>query len=227
MRKYKDYIGLGFCRSHTNQKLVPGYKNCQKCFDKRNKLKNLGVCPSHPSIIKNNGRCYKCYEKFKLKKERLKNMDLCYRHPKERLINNSDSCLRCIESGKSRYNERKLNKKCTTHKNTLAVPNKTLCQKCLDYGINRTKEIKRKVIESYGEKCQCCGEKESDFLTIDHVKNNGTQHRKEIGIIRGGSPMWDWILKNNCPKDDFALLCFNCNLGRKLNICPHKRNLVT
>src|SRR5439155_21290455 len=32
-------------------------------------------------------------------------------------------------------------------------------------------KLRREVIESYGNKCQCCGETQYEFLTINHVNN--------------------------------------------------------
>jgi hypothetical protein len=66
--------------------------------------------------------------------------------------------------------------------------------------------------------CVCCGEKEVRFLTIDHINNDGKNHRKEI---RGQIAVW--LKKNNYPQG-FQTLCFNCNCGKSINkgICPHK-----
>jgi hypothetical protein len=37
---------------------------------------------------------------------------------------------------------------------------------------------KQQVLDYYGSSCECCGEKEPLFLTVDHVKNDGHLHRK-------------------------------------------------
>lgn len=79
--------------------------------------------------------------------------------------------------------------------------------------------LREKVFDHYGWVCKCCGEIEPAFLTIDHVDNGGTQHRKEIG---GGTCFYRWLIKNNFP-EEFQTLCWNCNCGRKLDICPHKK----
>lgn len=71
-------------------------------------------------------------------------------------------------------------------------------------------------------KCACCGETINEFLTIDHIDNNGYKHRKKIG---SGIGFFYWLIKNNFP-ENFQVLCFNCNCGRaktKDKICPHKR----
>jgi hypothetical protein len=88
----------------------------------------------------------------------------------------------------------------------------------------RRQQYKFLVLSHYGgnpPKCECCEEKNIKFLTIDHIKNNGYEHRKLIG--EGSLAMYLWIIRNNFPKE-FRVLCFNCNLGRGINkgICPHK-----
>ena len=83
-------------------------------------------------------------------------------------------------------------------------------------------KCRKTVIEHYGGKCECCGETIYQFLTIDHINNNGCKHRKEVGQ---GRNFMVWLIKHSFPKE-FRVLCFNCNCGRSINggICPHKQN---
>jgi len=71
-----------------------------------------------------------------------------------------------------------------------------------------------------GAKCNCCGETELKFLTVDHINNDGAAHRKITGI---GNNFFLWLRKNNFPSG-FQILCFNCNCGKNVNkgICPHQ-----
>ena|SRR3990167_3596234 len=72
-------------------------------------------------------------------------------------------------------------------------------------------------LDYYGNRCACCGEKQTEFLSIDHKNNDGALHRKKIG-----SHIYAWLYNQNYP-DDFQILCMNCNFGKKFNgICPHK-----
>ncbi len=86
-------------------------------------------------------------------------------------------------------------------------------------------KVRNDVINHYGGKCACCGENTLEFMTIDHIENNGAQHRKQVmGNSRNsGWKFYKWLRQNNYPKE-FQVLCFNCNMGRSLNngICPHK-----
>lgn len=75
-------------------------------------------------------------------------------------------------------------------------------------------------LEAYGKKCECCGELQEEFLTIDHVHGGGRAHAKEVGA---GTAMFQWLKRNGYPKEDFRVLCYNCNcsLGAK-GYCPHE-----
>lgn len=82
---------------------------------------------------------------------------------------------------------------------------------------------KRIVVDAYGGKCSCCGEKHIEFLTIAHKNNDGAKHRREIG---GGKRMAEWVIKNNFP-DDLTVECFNCNAASfYYGQCPHKKSLL-
>ena len=85
----------------------------------------------------------------------------------------------------------------------------------------RRSKLKVKIFSHYGSKCKCCGQSEIDVLTINHINNNGAEHRKEIKLSCVDK-FYYWIIKNNFP-DDLQVLCWNCNLGRQFHdgICPH------
>jgi hypothetical protein len=77
-----------------------------------------------------------------------------------------------------------------------------------------------------GYVCACCGETKPKFLTIDHIDNNGAEHRKAISGPNnrcGSFDVYRWLKANHYPKG-FQVLCYNCNCGRHRNggICPHK-----
>lgn len=73
----------------------------------------------------------------------------------------------------------------------------------------------------YGGRCSCCGERDPRLLTLEHKNGGGNEHRRRCG---GTSTC---VLKDvkrlGWPKDDFDILCFNCNLASSGGkICPHK-----
>lgn len=84
----------------------------------------------------------------------------------------------------------------------------------------RRQRLKTLVIAAYGGACQCCGEAEPAFLTIDHIAQDGKQHRQTVPP----SAFYRWLELNGFPKDNFRLLCFNCNCARRFfgGRCPHE-----
>ena len=64
------------------------------------------------------------------------------------------------------------------------------------------------MITAYGGKCAMCGISDSIVLDIDHIDNSGAEDRKK-GMW--GWRLYRWLRKNNYPKDNFQLLCKNCN----------------
>lgn len=83
----------------------------------------------------------------------------------------------------------------------------------------RWRAMRIMVFEAYGgAKCRCCGESIYEFLTIDHMDNDGAKHRAAIG-----SHLYRWLIEHDYP-EGFQVLCFNCNAGKHRNggICPHK-----
>ena len=79
---------------------------------------------------------------------------------------------------------------------------------------------KLEVIEAYGGECACCGETNPVLLTIDHIHNNGKEHRKEMS---GGDQLYIWLKKEGFPTAEYQLLCYSCNIGKHRNggVCPH------
>lgn len=81
--------------------------------------------------------------------------------------------------------------------------------------------VKEEVFKAYGGwVCNCCGEREKAFLTIDHVNNDGCEKRKEHGH---SNRFYRWLRRNGYP-DGYQVLCMNCNFGKHMNdgVCPHQ-----
>lgn len=103
------------------------------------------------------------------------------------------------------------------------------------YANNREKVIKQKVsgnlkyrrlarldcIAHYSNGkncCDCCGEKNIEFLAIDHIDGGGGKHRK---ILKEYIPLY--LKKKGFPKG-FRILCHNCNMSKGFyGYCPHER----
>lgn len=67
--------------------------------------------------------------------------------------------------------------------------------------------------------CACCGETMEPFLSIDHINNDGANHRRDVPRRN----LYKWLKVNNYPSG-FQVLCMNCNFGKARNggVCPHK-----
>ena len=93
------------------------------------------------------------------------------------------------------------------------------CQACMEERRQRTKNLKQQVIEGYGGKCECCGESNPEFLTVDHINGGGKAHRESTGY---GDSHYLWIINHGFPKD-LRLLCMNCNFSiGHYGYCPHQ-----
>lgn len=84
--------------------------------------------------------------------------------------------------------------------------------------------LKEEVFLAYGGwKCNCCGEKERNFLSLDHVNNDAYKLIKEGVHPKGTTRLYAWLRRNKFPAG-FQVLCMNCNFGKRMNggMCPHQ-----
>lgn len=73
-------------------------------------------------------------------------------------------------------------------------------------------------IAAYGGKCACCEEARIEFLTLDHVHGRA---REPYRIT--GQKAWARLKAHGWPKDNYQLLCFNCNCAKgAYGHCPHQ-----
>ena len=82
------------------------------------------------------------------------------------------------------------------------------------------------VFDHYGRSCACCGEAIPILLTIDHINNDGAEHRRQLSGSRTGKVgawFYKWLVDNGLPPG-YQTLCWNCNMGKHLNggVCPHQ-----
>lgn len=70
--------------------------------------------------------------------------------------------------------------------------------------------------------CACCGECDDRFLTLDHINNDGWQHRQSL---KGKTRLYLHLKNSGFPNDPpLQVYCFNCNFGKRVNrgVCPHQ-----
>lgn len=69
--------------------------------------------------------------------------------------------------------------------------------------------VKIKVLDAYGGCCAVCGIINPQYLSIDHINDNGAEHRRKIGVSTG-SHFYLWLKKHNYPPG-YQILCHNHN----------------
>jgi hypothetical protein len=73
--------------------------------------------------------------------------------------------------------------------------------------------LKTKVLEAYGGKCEC-GVDDLILLTVDHVLDDGHEHRRQLGKGATGYGLYRDLVRNGFP-DIVQCMCWNCQI-RKL-----------
>jgi hypothetical protein len=101
--------------------------------------------------------------------------------------------------------------------------------------------LKKLVLSWYGGRCVCCGIAILDFLTLDHIFDDGGREELSTSrtITQSGRPLPRRICAGNIfyskikklgyekrPKD-LQILCWNCQWGKRLNngFCPHHNDV--
>lgn len=97
-------------------------------------------------------------------------------------------------------------------------------EKQKEWSKNRAISLKQQVMSAYGGYCTCCGESQIEFLSIDHIRNDGKKWRAE-GKHSLGTNFYFQLKKQGYPKENLQILCYNCNLGKHYHggVCPHQR----
>jgi hypothetical protein len=80
-------------------------------------------------------------------------------------------------------------------------------------------KLRLDIIGHYGAKCACCGITIIEFLTFDHVENDGNIERRELAQHQ----IYAKAKREGYP-DTYQLLCGNCHIAKTVyGMCPHKR----
>lgn len=75
--------------------------------------------------------------------------------------------------------------------------------------------LKTEIFKHYSEDKMCCvkcGFSDIRALQLDHIYDNGSEHRRLIGGVRtrAGGQYYRWLRKNKFP-EGYQVLCANCN----------------
>ena len=72
--------------------------------------------------------------------------------------------------------------------------------------------IKQRLFDLLGDKCARCGLDDKRVLQVDHI--NGYQGKRE-SYKRSGTYLYRHIISGRLPKEDYQILCANCNWIKK------------
>lgn len=87
-------------------------------------------------------------------------------------------------------------------------------------GAPKENVIKQRFLQLYGSKCACCGEAIEAFLTLDHIHDDGKDHR---AMFKGASQRVMQDAVDNPDFNRYQILCWNCQMAKRYHeICPHK-----
>src|SRR5581483_9193906 len=126
-------------------------KNLSKLRKQRRKCKNCGGKIEESS---DKWRCNKCLEKANIAEknrvEELKAKGLC--RCNREIKSDKIMCQLCLDKFKKEYNERINNNLCTSCGKNKPKEKSKRCEICIE----RSKNIRKQIIEHYGNKCACC-----------------------------------------------------------------------
>jgi len=156
-----------------------------------------------PSVTKRkkfcNGSCSASYSNAKREKKTISDEELARRKERDRVYSKN-------------YRDKNKEKTLTRARN-YRIKNK---EKNRAYSKKHSAEIRISFIEMYGGKCECCGETQVEFLTLDHM-NYSTKEKGETG-----TRAYMKAIKSYRP-DLYQVSCYNCNCARRHGTCPHKK----
>jgi len=87
------------------------------------------------------------------------------------------------------------------------------------------RRLKQETMNAYGGHCACCGESILEFLSLDHINNDGAmQRRQHTGKSGGGLSFYKLLKRNGFPQGQLQVLCHNCNCAKGYyGYCPHEK----
>lgn len=191
-------------------------KRCPRCKE----MKEDGEFHRNPNTGKLAAYCRPCFNAYS-REDRLKNPEAHKRKAKKWRQANPDK-QRAANARWQASNPEK-SKAIRKAANAKWLANNRLARN--SWEAERRAKVRHEVFMAYGGfLCACCGETEPMFLTIDHINNDGANHRRELKdkIGNGGASFFTWLKANKFPKG-FQVLCRNCNWGKHANggVCPH------
>lgn len=228
-KAHQKAIETNICTDCFKENAADGKHSCQKCLDARKvkmktKRQDITLCVTCGKANDNPEQktCDKCKSKSKKRYSSKIKEGVCVKCSKP----NPGSavcgdCLVKLSNRKKLLREERFNNNlCTVCGVIPPVMGIKLCLECQDRNKAKRLKLKLEVFDNYGgPKCNCCGETQIEFLTLDHMHNDGHQHRLEVG-----AGVYQDLRKKGYP-EGFQVLCMNCNWAKgHYGECPHKRH---
>ncbi len=203
------------------------YLMVNKCYYARIKKGLCGICGKNP--LSSKSLCVECKVKQNQRAKELKAKRISNKMCSEcggRPLHSKYRCLECNNKNNKIISQTTIIRRdklramglCTNcGKESLFT--KDHCKACRDKHVIVSRKSNRKCKQECflaygGPKCARCGIEDPDVLTIDHINNNGSEERKQNGLI-GGLSSYLYLKRNNYPPG-FQVLCFNCNYKKYL-----------
>lgn len=141
------------------------------------------------------------------------------------------NCTKCLEEkddSERSYKSKNQCKSCVNKYMADYYRNNENVRKRMSESYKRSRrKLRIQVLSHYSKgtpKCNCCGETMYEFLSIDHINNDGAKHRKEKITSK---MLYQWLVKNNYP-ENFQVLCMNCNFAKgHYGFCPHNKKTTS
>lgn len=99
--------------------------------------------------------------------------------------------------------------------------------KCVISGRKTRRKQKITICTHYCDgspKCKSCLETDIDVLTLDHINDDGAEHRRRLGI-NSGYHFYCWLRNEHKRLGQYPgglqVLCFNCQLRKQLKSASH------
>lgn len=197
--------------------------------EKRRVARANGICGNCCINKAKDGRrlCQLCLDSFKTQRIQ-RNRDGICQCGLRKLPEGKSCCEKCREcfrkSEKSKVKRRKENRLCTK----CGVPSEHgffRCFACRKKESEKRLSIRQEIFAAYGgPKCTCCGTENVEFLTLEHVDNDGAAHRRELRCDKGYR-FYKKLKQLGFPQTRrMVVMCFNCNISRNcFGYCPCQR----
>lgn len=129
-------------------------------------------------------------------------------------------CVDCEAKNRARQAQKEITGQCFRCSNPVLSGHKA-CEEHLELGRQEKavswQTMKSEIHEAYGGAvCVGCGKTDRRCLQVDHINNDGGQHRRRLAEEDPQLKFYHWLKRENFPSG-FQILCANCNWIKQVN----------